>query len=123
MARAARSRAWALALWAVCLVAAGAGHLVGPAGSAVPTDSSGASIGMLAPVTGAAVLPAIVAEEAPAATHGAPARLFFPLALLGALVTVAAGARWRPAAGGRTSRPLRARRHAIALRAPPLQFA
>lgn len=122
MARAAGSRRWALALWALCLVAA-AGHLGGPATTAAPTDSATASVGMPVPAAGAAVLPATVVEEAPAATQGPPLRLPFPLALVGALLTLPAGARRRAAVVGPAHRPLRARRHAIALRAPPLQFA
>lgn len=122
MARAVGSRRWALALWALCLLAGAAGHLGASPTASAPTDTSTASVGMPAPATRTAVLPATVVEEALAATPGPPLRLPFPLALLGALLTLPAGARRRAAAVGPAHRPLRGRRHAIALRAPPLQF-
>ena len=82
-----------------------------------------AVIGKTAELTFHAVLPARVAGEVRAAGQVAPLRVLVLAAVLALLVGLPAVIRRGSVATGRDSRPLRTRRHAIALRAPPLQFA
>lgn len=112
----------ALALWGVCLLAATTAHLAGPRDQAVPHAPT-AAVGLLSQTPDAAVLPARMADDLRAAAHAAPLRILVLAAVLAVLVGLPAVLRRRIAAGGHDAQPLRARRHTIALRAPPLQFA
>ena len=80
-------------------------------------------MGVLTGGPDAAVVPGRVADEVRATSHGAPLRLLILSAVLAVLVGLPAVLRRRLTSGGHDHRPLRARRHSIALRAPPLQFA
>ena len=111
-----------LALWGVCLLAATGGHLASPR-DAIPAAEMPAAVGVLTGAPDAAVIPGRVADEVRAAGHGAPLRLLVVNAVLAVLVGLPAVLRRRMTSAGHDHRPLRARRHAIALRAPPLQFA
>lgn len=122
MARARNLRLWGAALWVVCLLAAPSAHL-GPPGPADVAGAPPAAVGFVSQTPDAAVLPARVAGEVRAAGQVAPLRVLVLAAVLALLVGLPAVIRRRFAATGRDSRPLRTRRHAIALRAPPLQFA
>ena len=122
MPRSRSLRPWAVALWALCLVAATGG----PAEDHRYSASSGASpaaVGMLSATADPAVLPAKVADEVRVAAQSAPLRILFMAAVVAVLAGLPAVLRRRASAHGPTPRPLRARRHAIALRAPPLQLA
>lgn len=80
-------------------------------------------MGVLSQTADAAVLPAGIADDVRAAGQAAPLRVGVLAAFLGVLVGLPAVLRRRSSLGGNHSQPLRARRHTIALRAPPLQFA
>ena len=121
MARSRNLRRWALALWGVCLLATTA-HLAGPRDEAVPRTLP-AAVGVLSQTPDAAVLPARIADDVRAAGQGAPLRVLVLAAVLAVLVGLPAVLRRRTSAGAHNAQPLRARRHTIALRAPPLQFA
>jgi hypothetical protein len=114
-------RLWTVALWGVCLLAATTAHLAGPRAQTVP-ETLPAAVGVLSQTPDAAVLPARIADDVRAAGQAAPLRVFLLAAVLALLVGLPAMLRRRTAAGGHDSQPLRARRHTIALRAPPLQF-
>jgi len=111
-----------VALWALCLVAATGGqgetsqHAVSAVGAA-------AAVGVLSATSDAAVLPAKVADEVRVAAQGAPLRTQILAAVLAVLVGLPAVLRRRAIAAAPAHRALQARRYAIALRAPPLQFA
>jgi hypothetical protein len=122
VARSHNFRRRALALWAVCLLAATTGHLAGAHDDAVPR-SLRATVGVLSQTPDAAVLPARIADDVRAAGHAAPLRILVLAAVLAVLVGLPAALRRRTSAAGHDAQPLRARRHTIALRAPPLQFA
>ena len=122
MARSRNLRLWTLALWGVCLLAATAGHLAGPRHVAGP-ETPPAAVGVLSQTQDAAVLPGRIADDVRAAGQAAPMRVFVVAAVLAVLVGLPALLRRRTSTGGQDSQPLRARRHTIALRAPPLQFA
>ena len=122
MARSRILRVWTLGLLALCLLAATAGHLSGPSDSASGTTSPSA-VGILSPAADAAVLPAKVADEIRVSTHFSTARMLVWIAVLAVLVGLPAVVRRRAAVAGSDHRRLRARRHAISLRAPPLQLA
>lgn len=115
-------RRWTLALWGVCLLAVIAGQ---PGGQ--PSSASGshapAAIGVLSPPADDAVLPGRVSDEVGVAVHSAPMRTLALAAVLTPLLGVPALLRRRASAVGRSHQPLRSRRHTIALRAPPVQFA
>ena len=112
-------RAWTVALWAACLLATTIGALGGPGD--VAAGAGGPAVGLVSQVPDAAVLPARLADEVRSAGQAAPLRVLVVAAVLALLVGLPAAQRRRAAAGGRGSQPLRARRHTIALRAPPLQ--
>ncbi len=117
------NRRWTFALWALCLLAATAGHLTG-AGPTGPADTATpAAVGVLSASADPAVLPARVGDDVRAATHNAPLRGLLLAALLGTVVALPAALRRRASAFRPDHRPLHARRHAIALRAPPLLLA
>ena len=122
MTRSRHLRLWTLALWGVCLLAATAAHLGGPRDHAGPATLPSA-VGVLSQAPDAAVLPARVADDVRSAGQAGPLRVFVVAAVLAGLVGLPAVLRRRTSARGHDSQPLRARRHTIALRAPPLQFA
>ncbi len=115
-------RRWTLALWGVCLLAAIAGQ---PGGQ--PSFASGshapAAVGVLSAPADDAVLPGRVSDEVRAAVHSAPLRTLALAAVLAPLLGIPALLRRRASAVCCAHQPLRTRRHAIALRAPPVQFA
>lgn len=122
MARSRTLRLWTLALWGVCLLAATTVHLAGAEGHRGP-ETPPAAVGVLSQTADAAVLPARIADDVRAAGQAAPLRVVVLAAVLAVLVGLPAVLRRRAWFGGHDSQPLRARRHSIALRAPPLQFA
>jgi hypothetical protein len=122
VAKARTIRLCAVAVWAVCLLAATNTHLGDPRHHAV-AGTPPAAVGVVSQTPDAAVLPARIAEEVRAAGQAAPLRVLVIVAVLALLVGLPAAVRRRASAGGHDSQPLRARRHTIALRAPPLQFA
>ena len=113
---------WTLGLLALCLMAAGAGHVSGPSDS-VSATASPSAVGIMSPATDAAVLPAKVADELRVGTHFSTARMLVWVAVLAVLAGLPAVVRRRAAVAGTDHRRLRARRHTISLRAPPLQLA
>lgn len=115
-------RLWTVALWALWVVAATAG-LGESRNQAESTGSTPAAVGVLSASADAAVLPAKVADEVRVAAHGSPVRTMVVAAVVAVLIGLPAVLRRRASAAAPAHRPLRARRHAIALRAPPLQFA
>ena len=122
MARSRDVRLWTATLWGVCLLATTTTHLARPRDHAGP-QTRPAAVGVLSQTPGAAVLPARIAEDVRSAGGAAPLRVVVLAAVLAVLVGLPAVLRRRTSAGSHGSRPLRARRHTIALRAPPLQFA
>ena len=122
MGRSRNLRLWTVAVWGVCFLAATTAHLAGPSAQTAP-DARPAAVGVLAQTPDAAVLPARIADDVRAAGQAAPLRVYLLAAVVAVLPGLPAMLRRRTAAGGHDSRPLRARRHTIALRAPPLQFA
>lgn len=122
MTRSRPFKLWAVALWALCLVAATGGLAEGP-NDVVPAGTAPAAVGVLSAAADAAVLPAKVADDVRVAAQGAPLRTLVLAGFVALLVGLPAVLRRRATAAASTHRPLRARRHAIALRAPPLQFA
>lgn len=122
MARGRRLRRWGLALWAVCLLGATSAHLGAPV-QTVAAGAPPAAVGVVSQTSDAALLPARVAGELHAASQAAPLRTLVVAAVLALLVGLPAVLRRRHAVDGGGTQPLRNRRHTIALRAPPLQFA
>ena len=112
---------WTLGLLASCLLAA-AGHLSGPS-DFLTTGTSPAAVGIVSPAADAAVLPAKVADNIRVGTHFSTSHALVWVAVLAVLVGLPAVMRRRAAAAGSHHCRLRARRHAISLRAPPLQLA
>ena len=112
---------WTLGLLALCLMAAGAGHLSASSDS-VSAASPPSAVGIMSPAADAAVLPAKVADEIRVSTLST-ARMLVWVAVLALLVGLPAVVRRRAAVSGSDHRRLRARRHTISLRAPPLQIA
>jgi hypothetical protein len=111
-----------VALWGACLLAATGGHLASPRHALLALDTPAAVVG-LTRAPDAAVIPARVADDVRAASQGAPLRLLLLTAVLAVLAGLPAVLRRRTSSPNRGRQPLRARRYAIALRAPPLQFA
>ena len=122
MTRARSLRLWTVALWALCLMAATGGLAHGP-DHAASDRAAAPAVMMMSAMADAAVLPAKVADEVRVVAQRAPLRTLVLAACVAALVGLPAVLRRRATAAASTHRPLRARRHAIALRAPPLQFA
>lgn len=122
MARTRTRRLWTLPLWGVCLLVASTAHLGGSPDEA-DTRTAPAAVAVLSQTYDAAVLPARLADEVRAAGHTTPLRPLVLAAVLAVLLGLPAVRRGRASATGAQSHPLRARRHSIALRAPPLQFA
>jgi hypothetical protein len=121
MARSRNLRVCALVLWGVCLLTAITAHLA--AGEEAAPRTLPAAVGVLAQTADVAVLPARIADDVRAAGQAAPPRILVLAAVLAVLVGLPAVLRRQAAAAGHDARPLRSRRHTIALRAPPLQFA
>ena len=109
-----------LALWALCLVAATAGHV---SRDAVSSHATSPAVGILAPAADVAVLPAKLADDIRVSAHFSTSRALVLVAVLALLIALPAVMRRRAAVAGRDKQRLRIRRHAIALRAPPLQLA
>lgn len=122
MARSRNLRVCAVALWGACLVAAATAHHAGHRHVAGPKTRP-AAVGVFSQTQGDAVLPARVVDDVRAAGHAGPLRALVGAAVLAVIVGLPAVLRRRASAGGHGSQPLRARRHTIALRAPPLRFA
>jgi hypothetical protein len=120
--RARSFRLWTVALWALCLLAA-TGSLTESSHPAAAALGSRAAVGVLSAAADPAVLPAKAVDEIRVAAQSAPLRILVPAAVVAMLVGLLAALRRRSPATGPMPRPLRARLHAIALRAPPLQFA
>lgn len=114
-------RHWGLAVFALGLLAAGAG-LTGGAPAPVPAGVPQPAAAVLSPTTDVAVLPGRLVDEVRAAAS-APSRAVVLGALLGSVLGLPALLRRTSPPAGRGPRPLRTRRYAIALRAPPLRFA
>jgi hypothetical protein len=112
----------ALLLWGVCLLTATSAHLAGPGEEAAPRKLP-AAVGVLSQTADTAVLPARIADDVRAAGQAGPLRIVVLAAVLAVLVGLPAVLRRRTMAAGHDAQPLRSRRHTIALRAPPLQFA
>ena len=112
---------WTFALWTLCLVVVSAGLMSGP-GDAVSSHASSPAVGILAAAADVAVLPATTGDEIRISAHFSTSRALVPMAVLGLLIGLPAVMRRRAAVAGRDHQRLRIRRHAIALRAPPLQF-
>jgi len=105
------------------LLASTGGHVDG-ARRAASAGTSPAAVVALSAAADAAVLPAKVADEVRVAALAAPLRSTMVLAaIVAVLVGLPAVLRRRATAAGSRQRSLRARRHTIALRAPPLTFA
>ena len=118
MARARDLRLWALAVLAVGLLAAGAGHAEGAAaaaGASVPRPAAA----VLSTTADIAVLPGRAVEEIRSGGSAGPSRVLVLGVVLTSLLGLPALARPRPLPAGRGAEPLHIRRHAIALRAPP----
>jgi len=113
---------WTFALWAVCLLATTTAHLGGPH-EAATAGAPPAAVGMVSQAPGAAVLPARTSDEVRSTGQAAPLRVLVLAMVLALLLGLPAVRRRRLPAGGHGAQPLRARRHTIALRAPPLQLA
>lgn len=109
-------------LWALCLMAA-TGGLAHGRDHAASDRAAAPVVRMMSATADAAVLPAKVADEVRVVAQRAPLRTLVLAACMAALVGLPAALRRRVAAAAPMHRPLRARRHAISLRAPPLQFA
>lgn len=122
MARLRTLRVWTLGLLALGLMAAGAGHISGAA-DAVSASTPPAAVGILAPAVDVAVLPARIGDEIRVSTQVSKSRILLWVAVLAVLVGLPAVLRRRAALAGTDHRRLRARRHSVSLRAPPLQFA
>ena len=122
MARSRNFQRWTFALWAVCLLATTTALLGGPH-EAATAGAPPAAVGVVSQTPGAAVLPARISEEVRSAGQAAPLRALVLAGVLALLLGLPAVLRRRLPAGGHGAQPLRARRHTIALRAPPLQFA
>ena len=122
MARSRSFRRWTLALWVACVLAATGGHPDRP-GHTAAENAAPAAVGALSASADAAVLPARLADEVRSAAQSAPLRVIVLAAVLAALAGLPPLLRRPSPAAGRGRQPLRARRYAIALRAPPVQFA
>ena len=122
MTQARRLRVWVLAVWCAGLLAATGGQLA-DARSVLPAGAIPASVARMTRAPDAAVIPARVADEVRAASQGAPFRTLALAAVLAVLAGLPAVQHRRASSFALDHRPLRSRRHAISLRAPPLQFA
>ncbi|MGH9263452.1 MAG: hypothetical protein ACRD1D_02040 [Acidimicrobiales bacterium] len=122
MARSRNLRLWAAALGAFCLLTATAAQ-PGDAGNSVAKAAPLAAVGLLSVRSEAAILPPRAADELRLSSSGAPLRVLVLAAVLAALVALATVLRPTSSTGSRGKQPVRSRRYAIALRAPPLRLA
>ena len=111
-----------VAVWVIGLLAATGGQEAG-ARQTVPAAEMHAAVGVLTSGPDAAIIPARVADEVRATGQGAPLRVLVLTAMLALLAGLPAALRRGTSSADRDHEPLRTRRHTIALRAPPLQFA
>ena len=111
-----------MALWGLLLLAAAGGQFAGAPEPAV-TGQRPDTVGVLSPASDAAIIPARIADEVRSGGSAVTLRILAVAAVLAALVGLPAALRRRAALPGLDHQPLRSRRHTIALRAPPLQFA
>ena len=123
MGRSRKLRVCTLALWGICLLAAAGGGYLADARQKVAAGDAAAAMGGLSQAPDPAVIPARASDEVRAAGSVTPLRILVMAAVLALLVGLPAVLRRRAAAPGREFQSLRARRHTIALRAPPLRFA
>jgi hypothetical protein len=121
VARYRSNRRWTVALWGLFVLAATAGHLAEAGRTTAPAITAAAAVGGQPASANPAVLPARLTDDVRAATDSTPLRGLLLAALLGTVAASPAAFRRRASASTRDHRPLQARRHAIALRAPPLQ--
>ena len=119
MARPRDFRHWGLAVFALGLLAAGAG-LSGGSPARVSEGLPQPAVAVLSPTADVAVLPGRPVDEVRSAASGAPSRAVVLGALLASVLGLPALLRRTSPPAGRGPRPLRTRRYAIALRAPPL---
>lgn len=122
VARSHNARLFAAALWAFCLLAATAAQ-PGDAGDPVVKTAPLAAVGLLSVTFDAAILPPGAADELHLSSSGVPLRVLVLAAVLAALVALPTVLRRTSSTGSRGEQPLRSRRYAIALRAPPLRLA
>ncbi|HEX2046477.1 MAG TPA: hypothetical protein VHF27_01855 [Acidimicrobiales bacterium] len=122
MARPSDLRPWGLALVALCLLAAGGG-LTGGAPDRPPEGAPEPAVAVLSAAADVAVLPARLVDDVRSAASAGPSRVVVLGAVLASLLGLPALVRGGAPPAGRGRRALRTRRHAIALRAPPLAFA
>jgi hypothetical protein len=115
-------RHWGLAVFALGLLAAGAG-LTGGDPARVSEGVPQPAVAVLSPTADVAVLPGRPVDEVRSAASGTPSRAVVLAALLVSVLGLPALLRRNSPPAGRGRRPLHSRRHAIALRAPPLRFA
>lgn len=122
MARTRSLPVWALAVWALCLLAGTADHMAGDQAASGRRAPLGETA-VLDPAGDHAALPARVADEVRVADHAGPVRGLMVAAVLAMLVGGPATLRRRASLDAAHLRHLRFRRYTIALRAPPLQLA
>lgn len=113
---------WALAAWAICLLAGTAGHMAGGR-VASGSDAPLATTAVLAPAADHAVIPARVADDVRTADQAGPVRGLVAAGIVAAAAGGTAAVHRRTPTERARVRHLRARRHAISLRAPPLLLA
>ncbi len=90
----------------------------------MPERAPRAAIAGLSGASGAALLPARMADDARAAAYsGGSLRILLLPAVLAAVLGIPAARRRRGRAPAHDHRVLQTRRHVIAVRAPPLQLA
>jgi hypothetical protein len=122
VARSRDLRLWRLGLVALCLLTAGGGLTPG-APARVGEGAPQPAVAVLSPSVDVAVLPARLVDEVRSAASANPSRLIVLGAVLASLLVLPALVRLMSPPAGKGRRPLRTRRYAIALRAPPLAFA
>lgn len=122
MARSHTLRLGAVALWAMCLVAAAADPSGGP-GDRLPDRPSPVAVASMSTEPEAAMLPPRTADELRVSTSGTPLRVLVLAAVLALLVALPPVRRQTSTLTGRDEHPLRSHRYAISLRAPPLRLA
>lgn len=120
MARSRNLGVWTVAILGVSLLSVAPRHSAAT-DEAVAERPLPAAVGLVSRVFDLAVLPARAAGEVRGTGQAAAPRTVAMAAVLTVLAGLAAPRRQRAAAPGRASQTLRARRHAIALRAPPLR--
>ncbi|MDQ4068978.1 MAG: hypothetical protein M3203_05840 [Actinomycetota bacterium] len=122
MPRARHLRAWGVAVAVLCALGATSGQWDASRDrpSASPHSSA---VAALSTASDEAVLPGRVSNEIRTAASAAPLRAFAIAAVVAALFGLGAHLSRTSLTSPGGLAPLRARRHAIALRAPPLQSA